>query len=341
MARKKAVTYAEAGVDIVVADEFVNYIRSKKPAIGGFSGLYRLPNVRSMKRPMLVGSTDGVGTKLLIAKALRRFDTIGIDLVAMVANDLITCGAKPLFFLDYYATGKLTLDEAKAIFDGILAGCEQAQMEMLGGETAELPGLYAHGDFDLAGFGVGLVDGVHVLDGSKIRPGDLVFGFESSGLHANGYSLVRKVLLEQAAMKLTTCVRELSATLGEVLLTPTRIYVALVEALRKAKVAVKAYAHITGGGIPGNLCRVLPKNMDAVVYKNRWETPPIFKLIQRCGPVDYEEMLATFNMGIGFMAVAPEAEKERLVRVAQRLGQHVHLVGEIVKGSGKVRVEIE
>ncbi len=339
MARKKAITYADAGVDISAADEFVDYIRSKRPAIGGFSGLFRLPTLRGMKRPMLVGSTDGVGTKLLIAKALRRFDTIGIDLVAMVANDLITCGAKPLFFLDYFATGKLQLDEAKAIFDGILAGCEEARMEMLGGETAELPGLYARGDFDLAGFGVGLVDGSSVIDGSKIKPGDLVFGFESSGLHSNGFSLARKVLLEQAAMKLTTSVRELGAPLGDVLLTPTRIYVSLVEALRTARVAVKAYAHITGGGIPGNLCRVLPKNVDAVVYKKRWETPPIFKLIQRCGPVEYEEMLATFNMGIGFMAVAAEREQGRLIRVAQRAGERVHVVGEIVKGTGKVRVE--
>ncbi|MCX7626435.1 MAG: phosphoribosylformylglycinamidine cyclo-ligase, partial [Candidatus Sumerlaeaceae bacterium] len=229
---RKAITYAEAGVDIDAADEFVAYIRTRKPAIGGFSGLFRLPSLRSMRRPMLVGSTDGVGTKLLIAKALGRFDTIGIDLVAMVVNDLITCGAIPLFFLDYYATGKLNLNEAKAVFDGILAGCEEAGMEMLGGETAELPGLYAKGDFDLAGFGVGLVDGERVIDGRTIRPGDLVFGFESTGLHSNGYSLARKVLLEHGGMKLSTRVRELGQSLGEVLLTPTRIYARLVEALR-------------------------------------------------------------------------------------------------------------
>lgn len=337
----KAITYAEAGVDIDAADEFVAYIRSRKPAIGGFSGLFRLPSLRSMKRPMLVGSTDGVGTKLLIAKALRRFDTIGIDLVAMVVNDLITCGAVPLFFLDYYAAGKLNLEEAKAIFDGILAGCEQARMEMLGGETAELPGLYAKGDFDLAGFGVGLVDGARVIDGRTIKPGDLVFGFESTGLHSNGYSLARKALLEQAGMKLSTRLRELGKSLGEVLLTPTRIYTRLVEALRRAKVTVKAYAHITGGGIPGNLSRVLPKSVDAVVYKSRWETPAIFKLIQRCGPVEYDEMLRTFNLGIGFMAVAPESEQARLIRTAQRVGEHVHIVGEIIKGTGKVRVELE
>jgi phosphoribosylformylglycinamidine cyclo-ligase len=338
---RKAVTYAEAGVDIAAADKFVDYIRSRKPAIGGFSGLYRLPSLRSMKRPMLVGSTDGVGTKLLIAKALGRFDTIGIDLVAMVVNDLITCGARPLFFLDYYATGKLNLDEAKAIFDGILAGCEQAEMEMLGGETAELPGLYAKGDFDLAGFGVGIVDGARLIDGSKIKPGDLVIGFESSGLHSNGYSLARRVLLEQGEMKLTTHVRELGAALGDVLLTPTRIYWRLVRELQKAKIPVKAYAHITGGGIPGNLCRVLPKNVDAVIYKSRWDTPPIFKLIQRCGPVEYEEMLATFNLGIGFIAVVSERDQARLMRVAQRVGESAHMIGQIVQGCGKVRVEIE
>lgn len=337
----KAITYAQAGVDIAAADRFVDYIRSRRPAIGGFSGLFRLPSVKAMKRPMLVASTDGVGTKLLIAKELRRFDTIGIDLVAMVVNDLITCGAKPLFFLDYYATGKLNLEEAKAVFDGILAGCEQAGMEMLGGETAELPGLYARGDFDLAGFGVGMVDGNRVLDGKNIRPGDLVFGFASSGLHSNGYSLARKVLLEKAEMKLTTRVRELGATLGEVLLTPTRIYAPLVADLRKARVAVKAYAHITGGGIPGNLVRVLPPKVDALIDKSRWETPAIFKLIQRLGPVEYDEMLATFNMGIGFMAVAPESEHDRIMRVAHRRAERVWVVGKIVEGEGKVRVEVQ
>jgi phosphoribosylformylglycinamidine cyclo-ligase len=337
----KGITYAEAGVDIASADRFVDYIRSRRPAIGGFSGLFRLPSTRGMKHPTLVASTDGVGTKLLIAKALRRFDTLGIDLVAMVVNDLITCGAKPLFFLDYYATGKLELNEAKAIFDGILAGCEQAAMEMLGGETAELPGLYARGDFDLAGFGVGIVDGAAVIDGRAVRAGDLVFGFESSGLHSNGYSLARKVLLEQAEMKLSTRVRELGgARLGDVLLTPTRIYARLVQALRRAKVGVKAMAHITGGGIPGNLSRVLPPDVDAVIDTSRWDVPPIFTLIQRLGPVDYDEMLATFNLGLGYMAVAAQSEQARLLRVAKRLGERVHVVGKIVKGRGKVRIEL-
>jgi len=337
---RKSITYAEAGVDIAEADRLVEYLRSKNPAIGGFSGFFPIP-LRNMKKPLLVASTDGVGTKLLIAKAMSRFDTIGIDLVAMVVNDLITCGARPLFFLDYYATGKLDLEEAKQIIDGILAGCKEAAMELVGGETAELPGLYAKGDFDLAGFGVGIVDAQQVIDGSKICPGDLVFGIESSGLHSNGYSLARKVLLEQGGMKLTARVRELGTTLGEALLTPTRIYAPLTAALRKARIPVKGYAHITGGGIPGNLCRILPANVDAVVYKNRWETPPIFKLIQRWGPVDFEEMVKTFNLGIGFMIVASEAVKVRLVRCAQRLGERVHIVGKIVEGTGKVRVEIE
>lgn len=338
---RKAVTYADAGVDIATADRFVDYLRSKSPVIGGFSGLYRLPTMRGAKRPMLVASTDGVGTKLLVAKALGRYETIGIDLVAMVVNDLITCGARPLFFLDYYATGKLTLEQAEAVMEGILAGCAQAGMQLLGGETAELPGLYAPGDFDLAGFGVGMVDAAELIDGTKIRPGDLVFGFESSGLHSNGYSLARKVLLERAALKLSTRVKELGATLGEVLLTPTRIYAKLVESLRRAKVAVKGYAHITGGGLPGNLSRILPRNVDAVIYKNRWDTPAIFKLIQRCGPVEYDEMLKTFNLGIGFVAVAGESEQARLVRAAARVGERVHVVGTIVEGSGKVRVEVE
>lgn len=336
----KAITYEAAGVSIATADRLVEYLKSRNKAIGGFSGLFPC-RTKGMKRPMLVASTDGVGTKLLIAKELRRLDTIGVDLVAMVVNDLITCGATPLFFLDYFATGKLRLAEAQAILEGIFRGCDEADMTLLGGETAELPGLYAPGDFDLAGFGVGIVDASQVIDGKKIRPGDLVFGVESSGLHSNGYSLARRVLLEIAEMKLTTRVRELGATLGEALLTPTRIYWPFVKALRRARVPIKAYAHITGGGIPGNLSRVLPSTVDAVVFKNRWDTPTIFKIIQRCGPVEYPEMLKTFNMGLGFMFVASEREQSKILRVARRCGERVHVVGHITKGSGKVRVEVE
>lgn len=336
----KPITYEDAGVSIERGDKVVDYLRGRNKTIGGFSGLFPL-STRGMQRPMLVASTDGVGTKLLIARTAGEVSTVGIDLVAMVVNDLITCGARPLFFLDYYATGKLELGEAKAVLSGILKGCDIAGCPLIGGETAEMPGLYAKGDFDLAGFGVGIVDAKQVIDGRRIKTGDLVFGFESSGLHSNGFSLARKVLLEHAGMQLSTKVKELSSTLSSALLRPTKIYAKLVAELRKAKADVKAYAHITGGGIPGNLCRVLPPKVDAVVRKRMWDTPSIFKMIQRCGPVDYAEMLRTFNMGIGFMAVAAGSEQNRIAKAAKAAGEQAHVIGEIVRGAGKVQVEVE
>lgn len=335
----KTVTYEDSGVNIRLADELVDHLKRKNPVIGGFSGLFPLP--KGMRKPMLVASTDGVGTKLLVARMAGDVSTIGIDLVAMVVNDLIVCGAKPLFFLDYYATGHLELGEARKLLGGILDGCADADCMLLGGETAEMPGLYQPGDFDIAGFGVGVIDAAEVIDGRKIKVGDLVFGFESTGLHSNGYSLARRVLLEMCGMRLSTKVKELESTLGTSLLTPTRIYARLVRELQRGKAGVKAFAHITGGGIAGNLCRVLPRTVDAVVYKNRWETPTVFKLIQRCGPVDYQEMLKTFNMGLGFIAVAPASEHKKILNAAKRSGDRVHVVGEIVKGHGRVRVEVE
>lgn len=337
---RKPVTYENAGVSIRAADKLVEHLKKRNAAIGGFSGLYPLP-VRGMKRPQLVASTDGVGTKLLVAKASGQFSTIGIDLVAMVVNDLVVCGAKPLFFLDYYATGKLELPHAKAVLDGIFAGCAEAGMTLLGGETAELPGLYQEGDFDLAGFGVGVVDGASVIDGRSIRKGHLVFGVESTGLHSNGYSLARRVLLENCGMPLRTRVKELGTTLGQALLQPTRIYAPFVARMQRLKTDIRGMAHITGGGLPGNLNRVLPPKLDALLYKNRWDTPPLFKLIQRLGPVDYPEMLSTFNVGIGYTVVAPVSEQARIARAAVATGDRVHVIGEIVPGSGKVRVEVE
>lgn len=336
----KAVTYEEAGVSIREADKLVSFLSARNKAIGGFSGLFPMPT-KGMRKPMVVASTDGVGTKLLVARQTGELSKLGIDLVAMVVNDLICCGAKPLFFLDYFATGHLELAEAKKILGGIIKGCEIADCVLLGGETAEMPGLYGQGDFDLAGFGVGVVDAPKVIDGSKVKVGDLVFGFESSGLHSNGYSLARRVLLENAGLRLDTRVKELKTTLAGELLKPTKIYARLAGELAKAKVRIKAYAHITGGGIPGNLNRVLPKGVDALVFKNRWDTPAIFKLIQRLGPVDYPEMLKTFNLGIGLMAVAAPSERAKILKVADAMGEPVHLLGEIVKGSGKVRVEVE
>lgn len=336
----KSITYEQSGVSIRVGDQVVDYLRRKNKAIGGFSGLFPVPS-RGMRKPMLVASADGVGTKILVARMAGDLSTVGIDLVAMVINDLITCGAKPLFFLDYYATGHLELDEAKQVLGGIVRGCEIAGCALIGGETAEMPGLYKKGDFDLAGFGVGIVDAGQVIDGSTIKAGDAVIGFESTGMHSNGFSLARRVLVDNCEMRMSTRLKELDAPLGSVLLTPTRIYTDLAEQLRRSRVGVKAYAHITGGGIAGNLSRVLPHTVDAVVYKNRWDSPPIFKLIQRCGPVDYQEMLRTFNMGIGFIAVVPSENAQRALAAATRAGHKAHVIGEIVKGRGRVRVKVD
>ncbi|MCX7019128.1 MAG: phosphoribosylformylglycinamidine cyclo-ligase [bacterium] len=335
----KPVTYEAAGVSIREADKLVAHLRAGNKLIGGFSGLFPL-RTRGMKRPMLAASTDGVGTKLLVAQMSRKLATIGIDLVAMVVNDLIVCGAQPLFFLDYFATGRLNAREAKTILRGVIKGCEIAGMPLLGGETAEMPGLYKPEEFDLAGFGVGIVDGAKIIDGRRIKPGDLVFGFESSGLHSNGYSLARRVLLESSGLRADVRMKELGESLMSAMLRPTKIYVKLASCLRKARADIKGFAHITGGGIPGNLCRVLPRGADAFVFKNRWETPPIFKLIQRLGPVDYGEMLRTFNMGIGFMAVAAPGEHARIMRAALAAGERALVVGEIVKGCGKTMVEL-
>ncbi len=335
---KKPVTYAGAGVSIEKGDRLVDFLREKNPAIGGFSGLVPFDG-RGMKKPMLVASTDGVGTKLLLAKQAGDCSTIGIDLVAMVINDLLVCGARPLFFLDYYASGKLDLKQAKAVIQGILAGCEIAKCPLIGGETAELPGLYRDGDFDLAGFGIGVVDGAKAIDGSKIKTGDLVFGFESSGIHSNGYSLARQVLTEGPdALPLNAKVKELGMSLKKALLQPTKIYTALTEALAASGARIKGYAHITGGGIPGNLNRVLPKDVDAVVDTAAWTPHPLFAMIEARGPVQKDEMFRTFNMGLGFMAVAGKKDKETILAAAAQAGEKAHVVGRIVEGTGVVQL---
>lgn len=333
------ITYKDSGVDIQEADKLVDYLRTKNKAIGGFSGLFPLTATKGMKKPMLVASTDGVGTKLLLAKSLKDFSTIGIDLVAMVVNDMAVCGARPLFFLDYYATGKLTLKEGKEIIDGILAGCDQAGCPLIGGETAELPGLYAPGDFDLAGFAVGVVDGPKALTGKGVKSGDVVFGLASSGIHSNGYSLVRKVLIDKGNLPLNKKIKGLgSKTLGKVLLEPTRIYTSLVNKILEKGVPIKALAHITGGGIPGNLNRVLPAKVDAFIEDGSWPVPPVFDLIQETGPVDRDEMMKTFNMGLGMMGVIAEKDLPQLEKVAKALQEEVFLVGKIGKGTGQVHV---
>jgi len=320
-------TYKKAGVDIDMGDKLVEYIARKVSGIGGFAGLY--PLEPGAKDPLcLVASTDGVGTKLKVAFALNRHDTVGIDLVAMSANDLVCCGAKPLFFLDYYATGKLNLETSKRLVDGILEGCRQAEMALLGGETAEMPGFYPKGEYDLAGFAVGVVRKSQVIDGSKAMEGDVLIGLPSSGLHSNGYSLARRVFPGRHLKKR-----------GAELLTPTKIYIKdvkrLTEGLAKKGQAVLALAHITGGGITENLPRVLPSRCRAVVTKGSWQVPAIIRDLQTLGRVAEDEMYRTFNMGIGLIAVV-RAESADL---ALKLLPDARVIGRLESGKPSVRYE--
>ena len=323
--RAKSQTYAGAGVDIEAGDSLVDHLRTINPAIGGFAGLAALP--KGMKKPRLVASTDGVGTKLLVAQVAGRHATIGIDLVAMVVNDLIVCGAKPLFFLDYFATGRLRQDEARAVLTGIVEGCRQAACPLIGGETAEMPGMYAPGHYDLAGFGVGAVEADAVIDGRAVRSGDVIVGLASTGLHSNGYSLARKVLLPEAPAAARAALRRKISrggpTLADLMLEPTRIYV--LDLIGRG--GVGAAAHITGGGIAGNLVRVLPRGVSAWIDKAAWTAPPIFDLIASTGPVDEEEMFRVFNMGIGFILVVKPEAADRLIRRARVLGETASVIG--------------
>ncbi|HEX9113419.1 MAG TPA: phosphoribosylformylglycinamidine cyclo-ligase [Nitrospirota bacterium] len=338
-----AITYKDAGVDIDAGDYFVEkikpYVKSTfRPEvmthIGGFGGLFAL---RKYREPVLVSGTDGVGTKLKVAFQMKRHDTVGIDLVAMCVNDIIVSGAEPLFFLDYFATGRLKPQEHADIVRGIAAGCKQAGCALIGGETAEMPSFYAEDEYDLAGFAVGAVEKKKIIDGKKIRPGDLLVGLASSGLHSNGYSLVRKVLFEKAGYGVEDTLSELGhTTLGEVLLTPTRIYAKTILALAK-EFDIRGMAHITGGGITGNTPRMLPKGMQARIRVGSWEVPPIFKLVQKKAQVDDTEMYQDFNMGLGMILAVQKKQAEAVVKKAAKLGEKAWLVGEIVKGKQGVK----
>jgi phosphoribosylformylglycinamidine cyclo-ligase len=331
------VTYSEAGVSIKTADRLVEHLKTINPNIGGFSGMIPL-NIRGMKQPMLVASTDGVGTKLLVAIRLRRLETVGIDLVAMSVNDLIVCGAQPLLFLDYYATGKLQMKQAKAIISGIVEGCQLAGCPLVGGESAEMPGLYQGEECDLAGFAVGLLDRTRVIDGSSVKPGDVIIGLPSSGLHSNGYSLARRVLGDTPA-RLRRKPRILGGlTVGEVLLTPTRIYVRSIVSLLQAKHKIKAMAHITGGGLPGNVNRVLPSNADAEIWSGTWNVPPIFQLVASEGPVPPAEMHRTFNMGIGYVIISSPGPAKAILAHLKDHGEIGSIIGTVVPGAGQVRI---
>jgi phosphoribosylformylglycinamidine cyclo-ligase len=338
-----AITYKDAGVDIDAGDLFVQKIKpfvksTFRPEvltdIGGFGGLFAL---KKYKEPVLVSGTDGVGTKLKIAFLTNRHDTVGIDLVAMCVNDIVVQGAEPLFFLDYFATGKLKPLEHSDIVKGIAAGCKQAGCALIGGETAEMPSFYSADEYDLAGFAVGVVEKKKIIDGSKIKPGDALIGLASSGLHSNGYSLVRKALLETAGYGVDDLLSELGGkTLGEVLLTPTRIYAKTILALMK-EFDLRGMAHITGGGITENTPRMLPKGAAARIRKGTWEIPPIFELVRKKAGVDDDEMYRDFNMGIGMVLAVPAKQAEAVMKKARKLGEKAALIGEIVKGKQVVK----
>jgi phosphoribosylformylglycinamidine cyclo-ligase len=338
----RATTYAAAGVDIAAGDRLVRQVASLARAthrpevvagVGGFAALARLP--RRYRRPLLVTSTDGVGTKLRLAFALDRHDTVGIDLVAMSVNDLLTIGAEPLLFLDYLATGRLDVRRATALIRGIARGCRMAGCSLVGGETAEMPSFYARGEYDLAGFAVGVVERDRVIDGSRIRPGDALLGLPSSGLHSNGFALARKVLLERGRLPLTRPAPGLRVALGTEMLRPTRIYVRPVRALlgRMPRDTVRGMAHITGGGLPGNLPRVLPVGCHARVRRGSWRTPPIFGLIERLGRVPRAEMDRTFNNGLGFVLVVARRRAEQALAELGVRGLKAVRIGEIVAGT--------
>ena len=344
MVNRSRLTYKKAGVDIDEGERFVRIIkplvrRTFRPEvmadIGSFGAFFKL-DTRRYKDPILVSGTDGVGTKLKIAFMTGRHDTVGIDLVAMCVNDILTSGAEPLFFLDYFATGKLKPESAAEVLRGIANGCLEAGCSLIGGETAEMPGFYARGEYDLSGFAVGVVERRKVIDGRRIKDGDSLIGIPSSGLHSNGYSLARKVLFDSKKMSTKKVLPEIGIPLGEELLKPTTIYVKAFNAL-KDKVDVKGMAHITGGGIPGNLPRILPNGLGAVLARGSWPEPAIFSVIREAGNVPEEDMRRTFNMGLGFILVVSEKEGERALSVLRKKGFAACMIGSVKKGIRRVR----
>jgi phosphoribosylformylglycinamidine cyclo-ligase len=333
--------YREAGVDLDKANELVKRIQPLVRStfnsgvitdIGGFGGLYSV-KCNDLKHPVLVSSTDGVGTKLKIAFWAGRHDTVGIDLVAMCVNDIVVQGARPLFFLDYLAMGRLELDRIEQIISGIVAGCKEANCSLIGGETAEMPDFYKPDEYDMAGFGVGLVDNSEIIDGSSIRPGCQIVGLASSGLHSNGYSLVRRIVLDQLKLSPDHFLRECGRTVAEELLEPTRIYVEpVLKTLRKHRIA--GMAHITGGGFWDNIPRILPRACRAVVHKGSWEVPPIFGFLQESGKVTVDEMYHVFNNGIGFILVVEPGITQEVIQLFNAMGQKATCIGEIVARDG-------
>jgi len=341
---KPSLSYKDAGVDIDAGDALVEKIKSvtqrtRRPEVlsglGGFGALCEIP--AGYRRPVLVSATDGVGTKLKLAMAMEKHDTIGIDLVAMCVNDLIVCGAEPLFFLDYYATGGLDVDLATDVVQGIGEGCVQAGCSLIGGETAEMPGMYQDNDYDLAGFSVGVVEKDEIIEVGRVKPGDRLIALNSSGPHSNGYSLIRKVV-EVSGADLESPFGD--STLGETLLIPTEIYVKAIQALR-GKVEVHAIAHITGGGIVENLPRVLPEGTQAVINLDAWERPAVFKWLQQQGNIADAEMLRTFNCGVGMIVCVPAEHASEALTLLNSFNRGAFEIGSIRKASDDTPVVLQ
>ncbi len=342
----KSLTYTDAGVDIDKGNQFVAKVKKIAQQttrsgvmgdIGGFGGMFSL-NVSGIDTPVLVSATDGVGTKLKIAFMMGKHDTVGIDLVAMCVNDIAVQGAKPLFFLDYISMGKLDIDVAADVVKGIGEGCRQAKCALIGGETAEMPGMYAENEYDLAGFSVGMVDNCKIVDGSDISVGHQLIGIASTGLHSNGYSLVRKICFDRLGLDIDSHVPDLGTPIGEELLKPTRIYSEVVHSLLR-DLPVHGIAHITGGGIAENIIRVIPRACNIEIHLNSWDTPPIFTFLQSAGGVTDMEMMRTFNCGIGLVMAIPEMAVQDAIDRLTAMDEKVFIIGEVQDGkSSKDRV---
>lgn len=343
--QKSSLNYRDAGVDIDAGNQLVEKIkphvaRTIRPEVlgglGGFGGLFEIPMDR-FRQPVLVSGTDGVGTKLKLALEMNKHDTIGIDLVAMCVNDILVLGAEPLYFLDYYATGHLDTDVAVDVIKGIAEGCIQSGASLIGGETAEMPGMYAEGDYDLAGFCVGIVEKNDIIDGSSVKAGNALIGIASSGPHSNGYSLIRKVLEVSQADLGQDCGGQ---ALGQALLAPTRIYVKAIRLLLE-QLDVHAMSHITGGGLLENIPRVMPENTRAQIHQSSWELPAVFQWLQQQGNIEMNEMYRTFNCGVGMVLVVDAEDAEQALEILTSAGETAFRLGEIVSNPGRPDVVIE
>ena len=344
----KKITYADSGVDITEGNRAVELMKAKVKEtytsgvvgdIGLFAGGFSLGNMSGMEEPVLLASTDGVGTKIMIAQQMDVHDTVGIDLVAMCVNDLICQGAKPLFFLDYVATGNVQAEKIATIVGGIADGCKESLCALIGGETAEMPGLYSKDEYDLAGFSVGIVDKKKMIDGSTIQEGDIVIGLASTGLHSNGYSLARKLFLETLNLKLDDVYEGMSEAIGKALLRPTRLYVKTILDLI-SKFNIKGISNITGGGLIENVPRILPKDVDVVIDTESWEYPEIFEVIRRLDMVEKNEMYRSLNMGVGMVLIVSKEESSQIIDwIHNNTQDRAYVIGNVVKGEQKCRLQ--